>query len=329
MTLSRRTFLQTSAAAGMSASAALRAAAPGRVLTAADMHPAGYPTVAAVRWMSDELERQTGGALSIRTYHAGQLGRESDTVTLARHGALDITRVNMGTLNNPFPITRILCLPYEFDSVAHMRRAVDGAPGREILDAFAARDLVGLAFYDAGLRSFYNVRRPIHTPADMHGLKLRVPPSDIFMAMVRAFGANPTPLGFGEAFSAMQTHMIDGAENNIRGFDSSRQFEVARYWSNTQHAFSPEALLMSRRSFEGLPASQRELLLATAQASVAVMRRLWDEAEATSRERMAAGGVAFNDVDLPAFHAAAEPVRTRALADPDLLRLHRRIRALA
>lgn len=329
MTLSRRGFLHATGAAGIAASGTLRAAASGTVLSAADMHPDGYPTVAAVRWMSSELARQTDGALSIRTYHAGQLGRESDTVTLARHGALDITRVNMGTLNNPFPLTRILCLPYEFDDVAHMRRAIDGAPGREILAAFAARDLVGLAFYDAGLRSFYNVRRPIHVPADMHGLKIRVPPSDIFMAMVRAFGANPTPLGFGEAFSAMQTHMIDGAENNIRGFDSSRQFEVARFWSNTRHAFSPEALLMSRRSFDALSPSQRELLLATARASVGVMRGLWDNAEATSRATMESAGVAFNDVDLAAFHAAAEPVRTAALADPALERLHRQIRDLA
>lgn len=326
----RRAFLHAGAAGlALAASTPLRAAGAGHVLTAADMHPDGYPTVAAVRWMSERLAAATDGELSIRTYHAGQLGRESDTVTLARHGALDITRVNMGTLNNPFPLTRILCLPYEFDDVAHMRRAVDGAPGREILDAFAQRDLVGLAFYDAGLRSFYNVRRPIHVPADMHGLKMRVPPSDIFMAMARAFGANPTPLGFGEAFSAMQTHMIDGAENNIRGFDSSRQFEVARYWSNTQHAFSPEALLMSRRSFDALSPQHRELLLATATASVPVMRGLWDQAEATSRAAMEAAGIAFNDVDLAAFRGAAEPVRANALQDPALDRLHQGIRDLA
>lgn len=324
MTLTRRHLLQ--GAAMFAACAPLHAATAPQVLTAADMHPANYPTVAAVRWMSEQLAAATEGALSIRIYHAGQLGRESDTVTLARHGALDITRVNMGTLNNPFPLSRILCLPYEFDDVAHMRRCVDGAPGRRILDAFAARDLVGLAFYDAGQRSFYNVRRPIHSPDDMHGLKLRVPPSDIFMAMVRAFGANPTPLGFGEAFSAMQTHMIDGAENNIRGFDASRQFEVARFWSSTQHAFSPEALLMSRRSFDALAPDHRDLLLATAQASVQVMRGLWDDAEATSRAAMEAAGVAFNDVDLDAFRRAADPVRRAALADPDLAALHAQIR---
>ena len=329
MTLSRRGFLHATGAVALASSATLRAADSGQVLTAADMHPANYPTVAAVRWMSEQLARETDGALSIRTYHAGQLGREGDTVTLARAGALDITRVNMGTLNNPFPDTRILCLPYEFDDVAHMRRVVDGAPGRHLLDIFATRDLVALALYDAGQRSFYNVRGPIVAPADMQGLKLRVPPSDLFMAMVRAFGANPTPLGFGETFSAMQTHMIDGAENNIRGFDSSRQFEVARYWSNTRHAFSPEALLMSRRSFEALAPAHRDLLLATAAASVAVMRALWDEAEATSRSAMAQAGVAFNDVDLDAFRRAALPLREATLRDASLARLHTQIRDLA
>lgn len=328
MSTTRRRVLQAGLA--LAGTAALRVhAGEAHVLTAADMHPDGYPTVQAVRWMSEQLERETGGALRIRLYHAGQLGRESDTVTLARAGALDITRVNMGTLNNPFPLTRILCLPFEFDDVAHMRRVVDGAPGRRILDDFARRDLVGLAFYDAGLRSFYNVRRPLHVPGDLRGLKLRVPPSDIFMAMVRAFGANPTPLGFGEAFSAMQTHMIDGAENNVRGYQSSRQFEVARYWSDTGHAFSPEALLMSRRSFEALPQAQRALVRDVAQASVAVMRGLWDQAEADARRALEADGVAFNSVDRNAFRAAAERVRTAALDDAVLADLHRQVRALA
>src|SRR4029079_11700804 len=187
----------------------------------------------------------------------------------------DIVRVNFASLNNAFPSTRVISLPYVFESVAHMRRAADGKPGATVLAEFGRRELVGLAIYDAGSRSFYNVRRPIHEPRELHGLKVRVPPSDIFIATVAALGGNPTPVPFGEVYSAMQTHLIEGAENNWRTFHTSRQFEVARHWSNSEHSYSPEALLMSKRSFDALPPSDRELVLATARESVIHMRELW------------------------------------------------------
>ena len=299
------------------------------VLTAADVHVDRYPTVEAVRWMGQRLARETGGRLDVRVYHSGQLGRETDTVNLARFGVLDITRVNMAALNNAFPSTRILSLPYVFDSVEHMRRSLDGEIGREILGHFEARGLVGLAFYDSGARCFYNVRHPVAEPADLHGLKLRVPPSDIFIALVRALGANPTPLSYGEVYSSLQTHLIDGAENNWRTFHSSRQFEVARHWSQSEHSYSPEALLMSRRRFDGFSWDDQELIRAAATQSVPYMRELWDRAEAESRAAVIAAGVQVTEVDRAAFHRAAEPVLKTYLSDPELQRLYEGIRAVA
>jgi tripartite ATP-independent transporter DctP family solute receptor len=304
-------------------------AATNGLLTAADVHVDGYPTVEAVRWMGERIEEQTNGRLRIRVYHAGQLGRESDTVDLARFGAIDITRVNFAPLNNPFPATRVFSLPYVFDSVEHMRRAVDGEPGRVVLSQFERRDLIGLAVYDAGSRSFYNVRRPVSEPTDLHGLKIRVPPSDIFIRLVHALGGNPTPLPFGEVYSAMQTHLIDGAENNWRTFHTSRQFEVARYWSQTDHSYSPEALLLSKRSYDALSAADREIVLAAARDSVPYMRTLWDKMEADSRAHVLASGVRANEVNTQAFHRAAEPLLARYVADKDMSALYRNIRALA
>ena len=299
------------------------------VLTAADVHVDGYPTVEAVRWMGQMLARETDGRLDVRVYHSGQLGRETDTVNLARFGVLDITRVNMAALNNAFPSTRVLSLPYVFDSVGHMRRALDGDVGREILGHFDARGLVGLAFYDSGARCFYNVRHPVTKPADLHGLKLRVPPSDIFIALVRALGANPTPLSYGEVYSSLQTHLIDGAENNWRSFHSSRQFEVARYWAQSEHSYSPEALLMSRRRIDAFSAADQELIRAAATQSVPYMRELWDRAEADSRAAVIAAGVQVTEVDRAAFHRAAQPVLSSYLEDSELERLYRDIRAAA
>lgn len=305
------------------------AAATDGTMTAADVHPINYPTVAAVRWISEKLEERTQGRLRIRVYHSGQLGRESDTVELTRFGALDITRVNFGALNNPFPLTQAFVLPYVFQSVAHMRRAVDGAVGKAVLQGFERRDLIGLAIYDAGSRCFYNVRRPVVEPRDLHGLKIRVPPSDIFIALGRALGANPTPLPSGEAYSAMQTHLIDGAENNWSTFHTSRQFEVARYWSQSEHCYSPEGLLLSKRSFDALEARDREIVIETARDSVSHMRSLWDRMEAESRAHVIESGVKTNDVDLDAFHRAARPVVERYVKKSGLETLYEGIRALA
>jgi tripartite ATP-independent transporter DctP family solute receptor len=326
--MNRRQLLLGAGAAGF-ALTTRAPAATGGLMTAADVHVNGYPTVEAVKWIGRRLEEQTGGRLRIRVYYAGQLGREGDTVDLTRFGALDITRVNFAALNNPFPLTQLFALPYVFDSVAHMRRVVDGEAGSRVLQAFEKRDVIGLAIYDAGSRSFYNVRRPIHEPKDLHGLKFRVPPSDIFLETVSALGAEPTPLPFGEVYSALQTHLIDGAENNWRSFQTSRHYEVARYLSHTEHSYSPEALLMSRRTFDALSAQDRELVQRTARESVAYMRELWDKMEEEARLTVLAAGIHYNDVDRDAFRKAAAPVLEKFTTREDLRKLHELVRAAA
>jgi tripartite ATP-independent transporter DctP family solute receptor len=330
----RRTFL-TGLAAACAASAlpagVLRATGTtgARVLTVTDVHVSDYPTVQAVRWIGEQMERETGGRVRMRLYHSGQLGRESEAIDMARFGAIDMTRVYSGALNNAFPLTQVLSLPYVFDSVAHLRRALDGEVGATVLRGFGKRDLVGLAIYDSGARCFYNVRHPIVTPADLHGLKFRVPASDIFMQMIRLFGGNPTPLAYGEVFSALQTHLIDGAENNLRSFHSSRQFEAAHYWSQTEHSYAPDVLLISRRSFDSLQPGDRALLLDIARRSVAVMRQLWDESEAASKAALVQAGVRMNDCDLAAFRAAVAPLLAQYRRDPAIEALYRNVRSLA
>lgn len=326
--ITRRDALIGVSAAAFGGSAVVRAD-DRAILTAADVHVDGYPTVEAVRWIGKRVEAETGGRLRIRVYHSGQLGREADTVELARVGALDITRVFFGAINNPFPLTQIFALPYVFESVEHMRRAVDGEVGAAVLKGFERRDLVGLAIYDSGSRSFYNVRRPVFEPADLHGLKIRVVPSDIFIDLVSALGANPTPLPYGEVYSALQTHLVDGAENNWRSFHSSRHFEVARYLSLTTHSFAPEALLMSRRTFTRLTPRDRDVVIAAARDSVAYMRGLWDRAESESRAHVAAAGVKINEVDMAGFQKTARPVVDAYVKKSNLEKLHGIIRGLA
>jgi tripartite ATP-independent transporter DctP family solute receptor len=318
--VTRRAVVQALAAcatAGVARTA--DAAAP---LTAADVHPRDYPTVAAVGWMNEQLAAEFGSDISLRIYHSGQLGSEKDTLELARIGALAITRVHSSVLNNAVPATRILSLPYVFDSTEHMRRAFDGAFGTEILAACERRGLIGLALYDSGSRNFYNTRHPIEAPGDLHGLKLRVPQSDIFIESVAALGASPTPLAYNAVFASLSTHLIDGAENNWPSYYTSRHFEIAPYWSTTEHAHAPDVLLMSKRVADALPARQRDFLLAAARSSLPLMRARWDELVERARRAVIDAGVTVSAIDRAAFHKAAQPLLDRYLRDPEIKRLY-------
>ena len=324
--LSRRALLSTGLAASAVCAAPILSEGAAR-LDAVDVHPPGYPTVEAVKWMGDELARETSGRLRIRQFPSGQLGAEDDTLGFARYHAIHFCRVAVAALNNPFPETRVLALPYVFRSTEHMRQVVDGPIGAELLNVFEGRGLVGLAYYDAAPRSFYNIRGPIERPADLAGLKIRSPLSDIVLETLAAMGANPTPLSFGGVFSALETHLIDGAENNLPSFESSRHFETARYWSETEHSHSPDALLMSKSAFDALAPGDRDLLKDIARRSVEVMRESWDARVAEARRIVLEAGVKINRPDTAPFIAAVQPLVKRYTADPVLGRLYNRIQA--
>ncbi len=327
--ITRRALAVTGGLAIAGAGAAFAQHSAGAAITAVDVHPRDYPTVEAVRWMGDEIERETNGRITFRIYPSGQLGSETDTVNLARFQVLDIARVYLGAVNNMFPATQPLALPYTFRDEAHMRAVCDGEIGQEILHTFARRGLVGLAFYDSGFRSMYNARHPIHEPSDMRDLKVRVPRADIFIRTLEAMGANPTPIPFGEVFTGLQTHLIDAAENNWATFQSTRQYEVAQYFSQTDHCAAPEALLMSKARFDSLPRADQNLIRTKARESVPVMRVLWDAKQAAARQTVLDAGVHYNQANIEGFRRAVEPMRRHYLQDQAIAATVRRIDALA
>ena len=296
------------------------------MLTAADVHVDGYPTVEAVRWIGEQLERETDGRLRMRLYHSGQLGRESDTIDLARFGAIDFTRVHFGALNNAFPLTQVLCAAVRVRlGRAHAPRARRRRRAARSCDGFerARPRRPGDLRLPARAASTTRAARS-STPADLHGLKMRVPPSDIFIELVRALGANPTPLPYGEVFSALQTHLIDGAENNWRSFHSSRQFEAARYWSQTEHSYAPEALLMSQRTLRRAVAGDRELLLATARASrCRSCARCGTHRRPSRAQRCSPPACSRTKSTATPSARAAQPLLERYLREPDCATLRR------
>lgn len=298
------------------------------VLRSADTHPDGYPTVEAVEYMSDLLMERSGGRIAIEVFHSRQLGEEKDTIEQTRFGVLDMNRINLAPLNNLIPETSVPALPYVFRSIEHMRTVMDGEIGQEILDAFEEHGLVGLAYYDSGARSFYNSERPIETPADLEGLKIRVQQSDLFIAMINALGANATPMPFGEVYSALQTGVIDGAENNWPSYESTKHYEVAKYYSLDEHSMSPEVLVMSKQSWDALSPEDQELVRQAARDSVSHMRELWDAREAEARATVEAAGSVVNEVEKQPFIDAMDPVYDQFVTDETLKDLVARIRAV-
>jgi tripartite ATP-independent transporter DctP family solute receptor len=322
----RRTFslLASALAAGLIASPA----SAQTVLRSTDIHPTDYPTVEAVRHMSKLLEERSQGRIKINVFHSAQLGNEKDTIEQTRFGVIDLNRINMAPFNNLIPATNVPSLPFIFRSVAHMRTVMDGPIGDSILKEFEKHDLVGLAFYDSGSRSFYNSKRPITKPEDMKGLKIRVQQSDMFVALVSALGANATPMAFGEVYSALQTGVIDGAENNWPSFESTKHFEVSKFYSQTEHSLSPEVLVMSKKSFDKLTPADQALVKAAAKESIAKMRELWDAREKASETKVRAGGAQVNAVEKQPFIDAMKPVYDRFVTDPALKKLVSDIQAV-
>jgi len=314
---SRREIL----AAGTATTAAALAGCGGldrSTLRAADAQPDGYPTVLAVQEMGRLLQERSGGRLKVKTYTGGQLGNEKDTLEITLLGGLDLNRVSIAPLGSIAPEAIVPTLPFLFRSTAHMRAALDGPPGDAILAALTPHKLVGLCFYDAGARNFYTVKKPVREPEDLRGQKIRVMNSDIFVSMVESFGGDATPMSYGEVYQGLLQGVVDGAENNPPSYESSRHFEVAKYYSLTRHVMAPEVLLMSLHRWNRLPEADQALVRNCARESVTFMRRLWDEQTATAEARLKAQGIEFVEPDRAAFAARVRPVWDRYLTTPEL-----------
>lgn len=288
----------------------------GARFTATDGHPADYPTVRAVEFMGRFLAEQTDGRLGIKMFAGGQLGSEADTLEITSFGGIDLNRVYFAPLNSIEPMTLPFSLPFVFDSVDHMRRVVDSPVGDEVLSSLEPHGLIGLAIYDSGSRSFYNTRRAIRSPADMKGLKLRVPASDLSVAMINALGANAVPIPLGETYQSLAQGVIDGAENNLPSFTSSRHYEVAGFLSVSDHLFTPEALVMSKVSYDRLSGADRDLVREAARRSIPVMRDLWDARVAEAQATLAASSVRINAVERTSFANLMRPVWDRFITSP-------------
>ncbi len=309
---------------------ALLAALPAqaRDFRSSDIHPADYPTVKAVEYMGQLLKERSGGKLGVKTFPNGALGNERDTIEQIKLGGVDMMRINVAPLNNVVPETIVPALPFLFRSEEHMHAALDGPVGDEILKAMESQGMVGLAFYDSGARSLYTARKPVKTLADVKGMKIRVQQSDLFVSMIQALGANPTPMPYGEVYTALKTGIVDAAENNWPSYESSRHFEAAKNYVLTEHSMAPEILAFSKRIWDRLPAEDQAMIRQAAKDSVPEMRRLWREREAKSRQTVEAGGAQVVTLEnRQEFVDAVRPVYEKFAGTPALKSMIERIEA--
>lgn len=298
-----------------------------RDFRAADIQASDYPTVQAIEHMARLIRERTGGRHGVTVFHSRQLGEESETIEQTRIGAIDINRINVAPLAILAPDLRLFGLPFLFRSEAHLYAVVDGVIGRELLSGLEGRGLIGLTYYDSGARSIYNSVRPVRSLADMKGLRIRVQQSEVAENMVRAMGAVPVVLPYGQVLTALTTRLIDGAENNWPSYVSTDHFRTARFYTTTEHSMAPEVLVMSKKAWESLDAGDREIFREAAHESSAFMRTQWRSWEERARRDAAtAGNQIIREFDRSSFDNTMTPLFENEMRDPDLRAAVERIR---
>lgn len=293
-----------------------------------NIHVEDYPVSIAMESFAAEVAERTGGELTAKTFHNGVLGSQPDAIEQLRLGVIDFGEFSLGPFGTSVPEANVVSLPFIFPSIPAMYEMMDGEVGEAISEGMRARGVEPLGWYDAGARSFYNSVRPINTPADVEGLKIRVMSNDLFVQMVESMDGNATPMAFAEVYQSIQTGVVDGAENNPPSYESTSHFEVASYYSLTEHLIIPECLCMSKITFDGLTAEQQEILKEAGHNSAILQRELWQAREAASMEIVQAGGTVVNTIaDKGPFQDAMAPVYDGFLeANPELTDLVNLIR---
>jgi tripartite ATP-independent transporter DctP family solute receptor len=307
--------------------AVVPALAVAREFRAADTQAEDYPTVQALRLMGDMIAERSGGRDQIRVFHSRQLGEEKETIEQTRAGAIDLNRTNGALIGNYVPAMNVLAMPFLFRSIDHLQKVLDGPIGNEILNSFEPYGFIGLTFYDSGARSIYNNARPVRSLADIKGMRLRVQQSELMSDMIRALGAEPVALPYGQVTTGLATRLIDGAENNWPSFVTTDHYKFAGYYTLTEHTMSPEVLVMSKKAWESLSAEERKLFREAAQQSSRFMREKWKDLEQQSRRQAEAAGVTIvSDFDRKAFEAAMSGIYAKAQRSPGAAALIARIR---
>ena len=306
-------FLATTILAATALASGPAVAQQKTVFKASDVHPANYPTVVAVENLGKKLDAATNGRYSVQMYPSMQLGGEKEAIEQAQIGAIAFARVSVGALGPVIDDLNVFNLPYVFRNTTHMQHVIDGPIGQELLDKVtnSGKGLVGLCWMDAGARNFYNTKKPIKTMADLKGMKVRVMGNPMFVEMANSMGGNGVAMGYDQVFSALQTGVVDGAENNPPSFVFDNHYQVAKYYTVDEHLIVPEMLVFSKKAWDAMSKEDQALLMKFAKEAQQEERKLWEVYEQQAMDKAKAAGIQIiqvSDADKKAFQDAVKPV---------------------
>ena len=310
--MKRREFVKLCASSAALAAPGMSWGQQAVVWKASDVHPLGYPTVEAIVRMGKKLEKETNGRITIQMYPQMQLGGEKEMIEQAQVGALQIARISVGAMGPVVDELNVFNMPFVFRDEAHMRKVIDGPIGVDLLDKVSnsSARLIALGWMDAGTRNVYS-NKPVTKPADLKGMKVRMMGNPIFVETMNAMGGTGVAMGFNELYSALQTGVVDGAENNEPTVFAQNHFQVAKVYSLTGHLIIPEIFVFSKRTWDSLSKQDQDLLKRLSKEAQLEQRQLWDAYTAEATRKLKAAGVQFVPADKKAFYAATQPVRDK------------------
>ena len=291
----------------------LSALAQNIVLKAHDTHPAGDPTVAAVESMGKKLDAATNGRIKVQMFPGAVLGQEKEAVEQTQLGAIQLARISLGVIGPVVPEVDVFNMPFVFRDIAHMRKVIDGPVGDGLLAKVTASParLVALGWMDGGSRSLYT-KKPVRSPADLKGQKIRMMGNPVFVDTMNAMGGNGISMAYGEVFTSLQTGVIDGAENNPPSMFTSNHYTTgAKFYSQTNHLIIPEILVMSKVTWDKLTPADQALVRKLAREAQLEQRTLWDKSVTEYSAKLKAAGVEFIELDNKPFFDATAPVRAK------------------
>lgn len=269
----------------------------------------------ALAQMAKEISTASDGKMKLRIYPGGQMGGPRETLELLQNGALDMTKASASEMEPFSPAFSIFSLPYLFKDQSHFNKVIYGPVGESMMAQTRDKGFVSLAAYVAGTRSFY-ANKPIHTPADMKGMKIRVVATPTTIKLIELLGAAPAPIPFGEVYTALQQGVIDGAENNEPSYVQTRHVEVAKFYAEDQHTSVPDFLVISSKVLDKLSDEQKAILTTAAKHSETYEQELWDKEVAASRKQATDVGATFIQVDKEAFRTVLAPLYDDFRKDP-------------
>jgi tripartite ATP-independent transporter DctP family solute receptor len=300
------------------AGAVLSTTAQAREFRATDNLPADFPTSMYVKKVGEVISQKTAGKLTVKLFPNSALGSEKDTVELLKIGAVDMIRVNTVNFHGIVPETLIPSFPFIFRDINHFRKVMYGPIGDKILAAVDNAGFVGLALMEGGSRSVYS-RKPIRTMADMKGLKIRVQPSDLWIAVAQAMGANPTPIPMSEVYTALKTNLVDAAENDPLSYETAKHYEAAPFYNATQHVMGSQILVFAKKTWDTLSPAEQKIIRDAAKESLPYYTDQWNKKEQPVHEFLKKAGVTFvDDVNKAEFVAAMKPVWDKFAPTPEL-----------